>query len=272
MALMVPHPYRSLLRYGLTWRRYPHRGSLPMISTMAVAANAEGLDIPSLNATFPYRWLRDACTCPSCIHPSTQQKLHRTSDTPASIAPESIETVNDGVHISWATADRHRSFFPKAFLTAHASPTALHSFHNDVPAALWPTASALFSASGGDLEIPYGDLAKSRGLLRAITQLQRTGLLILRGVPCDDTSDEGCEIRKVAAHFAEVRGSFYGEVWNVKNVVESRNIAYTNLFLGLHMDLQYVHAPVSATPSSIYSSLRTATQRYLNGALLTQVF
>ena len=142
-----------------------------------------------------------------------------------------------------ASADRHRSFFPKAFLAAHASPMSLHSSHNDIPTTLWPTASALSAASGGDL----------RGLLRAITQLQRTGLLILRGVPCDDTSDEGCEVRKVAAHFAEMRVTFYGEVRNVKNVVESRNIAYTNLFLGLHMDLQYVHCPVSVIPSSIYS-------------------
>jgi len=101
--------------------------------------------------------------------------------------------------------------------------------------------------------MPYDDLAKPRGLLRAITQLQRTGLLILHGVPCDDTSDEGCEVQKVAAHFAEMRVTFYGEVRNVKNVVESRNIAYTNLFLGLHMDLQYVHCPVSVIPSSIYS-------------------
>jgi len=259
MTLMVPHSYRSLLRYGLTWHRYSHRGSLPMISTMAVTANTEGLDIPSLNATFPYRWLRDACTCPSCVHPSTQQKLNRTSDIPASIAPESTETVNDGVHISWASADRHRSFFPKAFLAAHASPKALHSFHNDIPTALWPTAPALFAASGGDLEMPYDNLAKPRGLLRAITQLQRTGLLILRGVPCDDTSDESCEVRKVAAHFAEMRVTFYGEVWNVKNVVESRNIAYTNLFLGLHMDLQYVYGPVSVIPSYIYSFPRTTT-------------
>jgi gamma-butyrobetaine dioxygenase len=209
-----------------------------MLSTTAVTAKPEGLEIPSLNTTFPYRWLRDACTCPSCIHPSTQQKLHRTSNIPASIAPEGIEATDDGVHVSWASADQHRSFFSQAFLAAHAGPTALSSFHNDVPTALWPTASALLTASGGDLEVPYDDLATPRGLLRAITQLQRTGLLFLCGVPGEDTSDSGCEVREIAARFAEMRGTFYGEVWDVKNIVESRNIAYTNLFLGLHMDLQ----------------------------------
>jgi hypothetical protein len=206
--------------------------------------------------------------CPSCVHPSTQQKLHRTSDIPASIVPleKGIETTDDGIRISWASADRHRTFFPQAFLAAHASPTSLRSFHNDVPTLTpWPTASALLAASGGDIEVPYGDLAKPRGLLRAITQLERTGLLFLRGVPSADTSDEGCEIRKIAARFAEMRGTFYGDVWNVKNVAESRNIAYTNLFLGLHMDLQCVHSfNLVSSPSSFSVYPVPSTLQYRN--------
>ncbi|KAH9955440.1 hypothetical protein BC827DRAFT_1237137 [Russula dissimulans] len=239
---------RSILCRGFTvphhWYPHPHRASYPAISTTAtVTAGLEGLEIPSLNSIFPYRWLRDTCTCPSCVHPSTQQKLHRTSDIPASVAPEHIETTDDGVLISWAGADKHRSFFPLARLTAHANPAALQTFHNDVPPALWPTASALFAASGRDLEITYDDLSTPRGLLRAITQLQRTGLLFIRDVPFSDTSDSGCELRKLAARFAEIRETFYGAVWNVKNVVDGQNIAYTNLFLGLHMDLQYFESP-----------------------------
>jgi gamma-butyrobetaine dioxygenase len=234
---------QSLPRRGgcLAWHHHPHCASSPTISTSATAtASTKGLEIPSLNTTYAYRWLRDACTCPSCIHPSTQQKLHRTSNIPASITPESVEISDDGVHISWAGPDRHRSFFPQALLAAHVDPSALHTFHNDVPVALWPTASALLAASGPDLEVPYDELATPRGLLRAITQLQRTGLLFLRDVPSTDTSDANCEIRKLAARFAEVRDTFYGDVWNVRTLDESRNIAYTSLFLGLHQDLQCV--------------------------------
>src|SRR5258708_18348003 len=235
---------QALPRRGcLARHRYPHRASFSTISTTTTStatASPEGLDIPSLNTTYTYRWLRDACTCPSCIHPSTQQKLHRTSDIPASITPETVDTSYDRLHISWAGPDRHRSFFPRALLAAHADPSSLHSFHNDVPVAPWPTASALLTASGPDLEVTYDELATPRGLLRAITQLQRTGLLFLRDVPSTDTSDSGCEVRKLAARFAEVRDTFYGDVWNVKTSDESRNIAYTNLFLGLHMDLQCV--------------------------------
>ena len=140
MALRIMRSTRSLLPRGLTCHPYPHRSSFPMISTAVVSANPDGLNlkIPSLNTTFPYRWLRDACTCPSCVHTSTQQKLHRTSDIPASRIPASVQTADDGVHVSWASPDRHRFFFPRAFLAANVSPMALSSFHNDIPTTLWP--------------------------------------------------------------------------------------------------------------------------------------
>jgi Taurine catabolism dioxygenase TauD, TfdA family len=134
---------------------------------------------------------------------------------------------------------------------------------NDVPPALWPTTSALLAASRGDLEVAYDDFATPRGLLRAITQLQRTGLLFFRDVPFTNTSDSGCEVRKLAARFAEIRETFYGAVWNVKNAVDSRNIAYTNLFLGLYMDLQYVPSLRSAL--STHSSFPTHPRPHPHG-------
>ncbi|KAH8987991.1 hypothetical protein EDB86DRAFT_2948696 [Lactarius hatsudake] len=240
--LTVLRPYRSL-HHRFDWHRRSHRYLSSVISTPTATATPEGLRVLPLSATFSYRWLRDACICPSCVHPSTQQKLHRSSDVPASISPEIVETTTDGVHIAWSSADRHRSFFPLSFLAAHAGPPALHAFRQDVPAALWPTASALLASSENDLDIPYSDLGTPRGLLRAITQLQRTGLLFVRGVPHAETSDAGCELRRLIARFAELRETFYGGVWDVRDVVDSRNIAYTSLSLGLHMDLQYFESP-----------------------------
>ncbi|KAI9438010.1 hypothetical protein H4582DRAFT_229751 [Lactarius indigo] len=241
--LTVLRPYWSFHRRGFDWHRRSRRYLSSVISTPAATATPEGLRVSPLSATFSYRWLRDACTCPSCIHPSTQQKFHRSSDVPASISPEIVETTTDGVHIAWSGADRHRSFFPLSFLAAHVNPPALQALHQDVPAALWPTAAALLAHSENDLDVPYSDLGTPRGLLRAITQLQRTGILFVRGVPYAETSDAGCELRRLIARFAELRETFYGGVWDVRDVVDSRNIAYTSLSLGLHMDLQYFEAP-----------------------------
>ena len=61
-----------------------------------------GLKILSLNTTFSYHWLKDACTYAPYIHLSTQQKLHHTSNMAVFITPAVIETANDRVHISWS--------------------------------------------------------------------------------------------------------------------------------------------------------------------------
>lgn len=88
--------------------------------------------------------------------------------------------------------------------------------------------------------MPYASLQTPSGLLSAITQLSQSGLLFISGVPNLETSDELCELRSLAEHFGDIRPTFYGEVWDVMNIRNSRNIAYTNLDLGLHMDLLYV--------------------------------
>ena len=72
------------------------------------------------------------------------------------------------------------------------------------------------------------------------------------GVPNAETSDETCELRALAAAFGRIRYTFYGHVWNVRNIKESRNIAYTNLDLGLHMDLLYVCLSVSPFLSTTF--------------------
>ncbi|KAF7795727.1 hypothetical protein EIP86_006892 [Pleurotus ostreatoroseus] len=91
--------------------------------------------------------------------------------------------------------------------------------------------------------VSYEELQTPSGLLAGITQLTQYGLLFITGVPHRETSDEKCETRKLAHMFGEIMNTFYGEVWDVINVRNSVNIAYTNLFLGLHMDLVHFHHP-----------------------------
>jgi gamma-butyrobetaine dioxygenase len=75
------------------------------------------------------------------------------------------------------------------------------------------------------------------GLLSAVNQLSSYGLIFVTGVSNSETSDESCELRKLAEYFGKIRHTFYSQVWDVKDVRNSHNIAYTNLDLGLHMDL-----------------------------------
>ncbi|KAI0041237.1 Clavaminate synthase-like protein [Auriscalpium vulgare] len=200
------------------------------------------LSVPAVNAAFPYRWLRDSCQCNECVHPTTQQKLHRTSDIQHDVAPKEygVRTADDGVHVAWDNG--HTSFYPASFLERHASPGALAAFRRDPHFAKVPWDAKAMGGTDGRF-VDYAALRTERGLLAGIEQLARYGLLFVTGIPNEDTSDEGCEARRLADTLGVLRPTFYGDTWDVKNIVNSINIAYTNLYLGLHSDLQYFEHP-----------------------------
>lgn len=212
--------------------------------SLAYVANDSGLSYQG--ATFPYSWLRDSCPCPKCVNPSTAHKLHRTSDISPNIRPKAngIRVSSDGFHIEWMNG--HQSFFPAPFLDRHSSPSKLSAAHQELPKIPW-SASSLPNTP--DLFLQYEELRTPKGLLAAINQLTQHGLLLVRGVPNAESSNEKCELRNLAQLFGDIRTTFYGEMFDVKNVRNSNNVAYTNLNLALHMDLLYARLCVSLSPT-----------------------
>lgn len=142
-----------------------------------------------------------------------------------------IRLSDQGLEIKWS--DGHESLFLRSFLERHSSKDQLSKFHRDIPEVVWDNSSIQQS----DLFIPYNLINTPEGLVRGITQLKKHGLVFMTSVPNEETSNERCELKKLAEAFGEIRTTFYGPLWDVKNVKESKNIAYTNLDLGLHMDL-----------------------------------
>ena len=69
-------------------------------------------------------------------------------------------------------------------------------------------------------------------LLAVLKQLWSYGLAFLYNVPTKDQ-----EIVKIVTRIGSLKNTFYGPTWDVKSVPGAKNIAYTNLELGLHMDL-----------------------------------
>lgn len=209
--------------------------SLRRFATTSVKRQAED-SVTFKGAAYPFRWLRDSCQCPKCIHPSTRQKLHQTSDVyQEKPLADTLRVTEEGVHVSWGP--EHESFYPTEFLERYSSHEKLHAFHRDVDPVSWDSSGI---SSSSELFIEYEQLSNPTGLLSALNHLTRYGLLLVTGVPTEKTSNEECEARHLAKHFSELRETFYGPLWDVVNVRDSKNIAYTNLDLGLHMDLLYV--------------------------------
>lgn len=70
------------------------------------------------------------------------------------------------------------------------------------------------------------------GLLKAVKHLQDYGLFFLKNVLVKDQ-----EVATAAERIGHLRHTFYGRTWDVKSIPNAKNVAYTNLNLGLHMDL-----------------------------------
>jgi len=209
-------------------------------SWTSLTRSADNVTIHALNSTkFPYIWLRDSCQSAESIHPSTGQKLHSTSDIPLDIVPidgeGGIRVIEHGLEILWK--DGRKSMFDKDWLERYSTPASKERFHCDdtLREESWTRNSI---SSLPSFFLPYKDILSSdRALVRAMEQLLKSGLLFVRGVPNEDTSAERCEVKRLGERFGELRSTFYGLVWDVINRKDSKNIAYTHLELGLHMDL-----------------------------------
>jgi gamma-butyrobetaine dioxygenase len=213
-------------------------------SWTSLTRTQESITVHALNdATFPYIWLRDSCQAPESINPKTGHKLHCTSDIPLDIAPiegdHGLKLTETALEISWT--DGRKSVFEKHWLETYSSPSAEKKFHWEDSFAIQPWSRASILASDTFTGFPYETLLSSdEELLKAYEQVAKYGILFIRGVPTEETSDEKCELKRLAERFGEMRKTFYGLVWDVVKLKDGKNVAFTNLDLRLHMDLLFV--------------------------------
>jgi gamma-butyrobetaine dioxygenase len=222
-------------------------------ASVSLASDSLWLTLPGSepqNHVFPYVWLRDSD--PQLIHPQTRQKLHSSADIPIDVKPVDVRVSEDGKEIilKWNDESLTDSSFPWPkstsfsidFLQRQADPNGVRTHHHDVTPAPW-TRMALETSNG--LYLEYDNVMKTdEGLLLAVSRLTSYGILFISGVPSKNTSDEAAELPKLAERFGRIRDTFYGRTWDVMSRgTDSRNVAYTDLNLGLHIDLLYFESP-----------------------------
>lgn len=236
-----------LFRLGRSLRCPSLRAHLPhKIHRGIVSLKDNRLWISDQKHPVSWVWLRDACQCEYCVHPSTKQKLHRSSDIPLDIAPMEacpIKVDDNSVILNWpgsreGGSQAHRSTYPLQWLERHASRTRSEEFFSPLKRTekpeLWDSEKL---KSSPNLWVDYKALSEREPKQRAYQQLLRYGILFVKGVDTTHKEDESCELHNLAQKFGRIRDTFYGRVWNVKSIPQSRNIAYTNLNLDMHMDL-----------------------------------
>ena len=80
-------------------------------------------------------------------------------------------------------------------------------------------------------------------------------------------------LEKFAEKFGPIKTTIYGKTWSVLNDPTAKNIAYTNLSLPLHQDLQYLREPPGLQfLQSLKNTCKTGETTFLDSQLALEYF
>ncbi|KAI9717864.1 MAG: hypothetical protein M1812_004391 [Candelaria pacifica] len=191
---------------------------------------------------FNHTFLRDACSCPRCVDPSTKQKLFQTADIPGAIKPKSTHRTSEGdLRLVWNNdicgyGKNHVSVFTREFFHDHVSrDRRIRAQHNVRPQMSWNQEVMEKKVKWVSYD---AYMSNDKDLHDALEHLSAYGLVFLQGVP-----DSEQAVEQLGTRIGSLRDTFYGRTWDVKSVPNAKNVAYTNQYLGLHMDLLYMAQP-----------------------------
>ncbi|GAD98990.1 conserved hypothetical protein [Paecilomyces variotii No. 5] len=199
----------------------------------------QGKDGEKISKGVDYAMLRDACSCERCVDPHSKQRSFRTSDIPAYITPRSVKRNGDQLEIQWRDDipgydESHTSTYPEEFLRSPAS-YSLGSATAGRRRTFWDREYMQRAQHWISYEDYVNDDARFATAMRKLAKL---GLIFVKDIP-----DSREMVERIATRMGPLRNSFYGLTWDVRTVPQAKNVAYTNQFLGFHMDLMYMKDP-----------------------------
>lgn len=220
----------------------PSLATVEVVKPASVSHRAYGLSIaapgvPSISLNYTY--LRDLCKCPQCVDRYSKQRNIRTNDIPTDIRPRHIKWDGEHLEIQWATdipgaspdhiSRWHHSYLQKPTLNTHDLHNALNK----------PVTWDRKNMEKHQHWVSYEDyMTNDAKFAASMRNLQYAGLVFVKDIP-----DSREEVEKIATRIGPLRNTFYGMTWDVRTVPEATNVAYTNQFLGYHMDLMYMNEP-----------------------------
>lgn len=189
-----------------------------------------------------YFFLRDSCKSKECVDPQTGQKLFTTgsiADLRLELFPEIVEDDNGpSMVLKWVNGGKtHRSVYSYDFLQRYSNMRGAVDADIDNSKTYW-NLSLL-----GNIDVDYQlYMNDDRAFYRALQNLNRYGLALVKNCP-EETQKDNWIVSKIARRIGYIKHTFYGELFDVQSKLDAENIAYTNLFLPLHMDLLYYESP-----------------------------
>ncbi|ODV98205.1 hypothetical protein PACTADRAFT_48005 [Pachysolen tannophilus NRRL Y-2460] len=200
-------------------------------------------------------FLRDSCSLHNIsIDPSSGQKLFTTGKIPTDIKPAKepliVQSENGDffLKIQWDEVGLigKESLYSADFLKKYSVFEKRRRgkvFYQD---KLFWDHQAISKASQ-EINFNYKDyMDNENDFFCALKSINKYGLCFINNIPqqlFNSGSSNEWFIEKIANRIGYIRETFYGKLFDVKSIPDAKNIAYTNNFLPLHMDLLYYEAP-----------------------------
>lgn len=166
-------------------------------------------------AEFSAVLLRDACSCPSCVHESTRQRLFSVADIPADIQAREvvIDGPSDSIRITWENdlvgyGEDHATMLSIAGLRSMKESGYTPGSQKDKfpPPVLWSKKALNLP------DYPYERYMEDDSILyQLVKQLHSDGLAFVTNVPGIKES-----LARIATRIGPVKDTFYGHTWDGK--------------------------------------------------------
>ncbi|GAA5893723.1 uncharacterized protein JCM6883_003618 [Sporobolomyces salmoneus] len=209
-----------------------------------------------LSLSLPNLWLRDSSIHPSHVHPSSNQKLFRTTDIPINgkligYGVHELPGKGDCLVTEWSTRLSTPGMDPKSVKLSVVPLSVLEGLirggesegkvlGNLPESRTWDKKQLEQTL----VEMDYQEYMKDdKALFRMLDGLVKDGIVFLKNVPTTEKAGHATELKRLVERIGSLRKTWYGDLWDVKAEQGSKNIAYTNLDLGLHMDLTHFDHP-----------------------------
>lgn len=209
-------------------------------------------------------FLRDSCQAPQSIDSHSRQKLFTTGAISRNLSILGVpEVIDDKLKIVWdQQGTQHISTYLYNFLEKYATKKARRDGkYFDHYRTFWNNNEISKSA----LDVDYHEyMTMNNSFNDVVKTMQKYGIAFINNIPfpselgdtMKESNAQNWPVYKLAEKFGYIKRTFYGSLFDVKNVKQANNIAYTNSFLPLHMDLLYYESPPGL---QLLHSLRNST-------------
>lgn len=175
---------------------------------------------------FPSIWLRFNCHCLECKQDQTRAKLINPATIDLETTIQATQITNNGKELQIKWTDHEGTVPIEHLLENNFNKFKVKERHSWIRKPSLPIMS-------------YPDMISSKAnVLKWLREINDCGMCLLTDVPTEENT-----VVKVAECIGPVQETMYGRVFDVRDMPNPINAAYTSVQLPCHMDLIYYEAP-----------------------------